>query len=114
MSKLMPLRDSASPFAFRLSPFCLVLLFAVVLWLDTRYNQFPYFYHPDEAVKVEQLRTGNWNFHHPMLMLTATKAAVALGDVPPQEQRIVAVGRWVSAGFVALAVVALSLLAFAW
>ena len=91
-----------------------LLIFVAVLWLDTRANQFPYFYHPDEAVKVEQVRTGNWNFHHPMLLLTTTKAAVALGGVPPQEQRIVEAGRWVSAGFVALAVVAFSLLAFAW
>jgi hypothetical protein len=89
-------------------------LFIAVLWLDTRHNDFPYFYHPDEGVKVEQVRTGNWNFHHPMLLLTATRSAVALGGVPPQEQRIVEAGRWVSAGFTALAVVALSLLAFSW
>ncbi len=34
--------------------------------------------------------------------------------MPLQEQRLVEVGRWVSAGFAALSVVALSLLAFAW
>jgi hypothetical protein len=114
----MPSMDPASPLAFRLSPFWLgiwsLLLFVAVLWLDTRHNQFPYFYHPDEAAKVEQVRTGNWNFHHPMLLLTATKAAVTLARTPLGEQRIVEAGRWVSAGFVALAVVALSLLAFAW
>jgi hypothetical protein len=47
-------------------------------------------------------------------MLTATKAAVILGGVPSREQRIVEAGRRVSAGFVALAAVALSLLALAW
>jgi len=98
---------------FRVSAWSL-LLFGATLFLDTRYNQFPYFYHPDEGVKVEQVRTGDWNFHHPMLLLTATKAAVGLAGVAPAEQSIVEVGRWVSAGFTALAVVALSLLALAW
>ncbi|MDR3405377.1 MAG: phospholipid carrier-dependent glycosyltransferase [Chthoniobacter sp.] len=91
-----------------------LVLFVAALLVDTRHNQFPYFYHPDEAVKVEQVRTGNWNYHHPMLLLTTTKLAVDLGGVPLQEQRIVEAGRWVSATFTALAVVALSLLAFAW
>jgi hypothetical protein len=49
-----------------------------------------------------------------MLLLTATKAAVMLGDVALREQKVVEVGRWVSAAFAALAVVALSLLAFVW
>jgi hypothetical protein len=97
----------------RLAAFCL-LLFAAVLFLDTRFNRFPYFYHPDEGVKVEQIRTGDWNYHHPMLLLTVTKAAVTLTGAAPTEQSIVQVGRWVSAAFASLAIVALSLLAFAW
>jgi hypothetical protein len=97
----------------RLAAFCLVL-FAAALFLDTRYNQFPYFYHPDESVKVEQVRTGDWNYHHPMLLLTVTKAAVSLAGISSTEQRIVLVGRWVSAVFASLAIVALSLLAFTW
>jgi len=91
-----------------------VLLFAVTLLLNTRHHDFPFFYHPDETAKVEQVLTGAWNFHHPMLLLTTTKAAVAVFGVKPQEQSVVEAGRWVSAGFVAAAVVALSLLAFAW
>src|SRR5579871_6184541 len=91
-----------------------VLLFVAALFLDTRYHQFPYFYHPDEGVKVEQLRTSEWNYHHPMLLLSTTKLVMNLVGVAPIEQRIVETGRWVSAGFTALAVVALSLLAFAW
>jgi hypothetical protein len=91
-----------------------LLVFAAALVLDTRHNQFPYFYHPDEAVKVEQVKTGNWNYHHPMLLLTTAKAAVDLVGAGQQEQNIVEVGRWVSAGFAAIAVVALSLLALAW
>jgi hypothetical protein len=91
-----------------------LVLCAAVFLLDTRHNQFPYFYHPDEAVKVDQVRTGNWNYHHPMLLLTATKAAVTFGKVPLTEQGIVEAGRAVSAAFTALAVVALSLLGYAW
>jgi len=96
-----------------LSVFCL-LLFVATLFLDTRYHQFPYFYHPDEGVKVEQLRTSEWNYHHPMLLLSTTKLVMNLVGVAPGEQRIVEAGRWVSASFTALAVVALALLAFAW
>lgn len=91
-----------------------VLLFAVTLLLNTRHNDFPFFYHPDESAKVEQVLTGEWNFHHPMLLLTTTKAAVAVFGVKPREQSVVEAGRWVSAGMVAAAVVALALLAFAW
>jgi hypothetical protein len=89
-------------------------LFIAVLLFDTRHNQFPYFYHPDEPVKVEQVRTGNWNYHHPMLLLTTTKVAVTMAGEPMPEQRIVETGRWVSAAFTALAAVLLSLLAYAW
>lgn len=89
-------------------------LFVATLLMDTRHNQFPYFYHPDEPVKVEQLRTGNWNYHHPMLLLSTAKLAVNLSGAPAEEQRIVEIGRWVSAMFTALAAVALSLLAYAW
>ena len=93
---------------------CSVLLFAATLALDTRHNDFPYFYHPDEAEKVRQVLTGEWNFHHPMLLLTTAQAGVAAWGVERREQSVVQAGRWVAAGFVAAAVVGLSLLAFAW
>lgn len=89
-----------------------VALFAATLTLHTRHNDFPYFYHPDEAEKVRQVLTGEWNFHHPMLLLTATKTALAGRSVKLPEQGVVEVGRGVSAGCVAAAVVALALLAF--
>ena len=91
-----------------------VLLFAATLTLHTRHNDFPYFYHPDEAEKVKQVMTGDWNFHHPMLLLSTTKAGVAALGVKMQEQSVVEAGRWVSAGCVAAAAVAFSLLAFVW
>jgi hypothetical protein len=89
-------------------------LFAACLALHTRNNDFPYFYHPDEPGKVEQVLTAHWNFHHPMLLLATTRLAVKAGAVPANEQAVVEAGRWISACFTALAVVALSLLAYAW
>ena len=96
-----------------LSVWCAVL-FTLALMLNTRHNWFPYFYHPDEGAKVAQVMTGNWNYHHPMLLLTATKAVVDMFGVVPREQNIVEAGRWVSAVFTAAAIAALSLLAFVW
>ena len=89
-------------------------LFAGCLALDTRHNGFPYFYHPDESAKVDQVLTGEWNFHHPMLLLSATTVAVETRGVARSDQQVVEAGRWISAAFVAGAVVALALLAFAW
>jgi len=113
MSEVVRSEEQERPPVGALVSWSLILFIAAFL-LNTRHNTFPYFYHPDEAVKVEQVRTGNWNFHHPMLLLSATKAAVTLGKVPLEEQRIVETGRAVSAAFTALAIVALSLLGYAW
>ena len=97
---------------------------AVILWsfalfflcyaLNTRHNGFPFFYHPDEPGKVEQVMTGEWNFNHPMLLLSTTKLAVEALHVPADPQAIVETGRGVSAVFTAVAVVAFSLLALLW
>ncbi len=89
-------------------------LFAATLFLHTQHNSFPYYYHPDEPGKVEQVLTGEWNFHHPMLLLSTTRAVTQCSGVAMNEQTVVETGRWVSAAFTATAVVALSVLAFAW
>lgn len=89
-----------------------LLLFAVCLGLFTRGNRFPFFYHPDEPDKVEQILHGHWNFHHPLLMLGSVKTAVRLFSVPADEQSVVETGRWISAGFAALGVLALARLAW--
>jgi hypothetical protein len=89
-----------------------VLLFAGTLWLDTRQNEFPFFYHPDEPDKVDQLITGKWNFHHPLMMLgTAEVVKQALG-LPDREQTLVLMGRWCSAAFAAAGVLGFALLGF--
>lgn len=84
------------------------------LTLFTRNHDFPYYYHPDEPDKVEQVRSGEWNFHHPMLLLSTTRAVVHVAGLSTEPQAIVQTGRWVSACFAAVAVVALSLLAWCW
>lgn len=91
-----------------------VALFVAVVLLHRQHNDFPWYYHPDEPGKVEQvLGMRPWNFHHPMLLLSTAKAAIGLSGVSaPQDA--VEIGRTVSAVFTALATVALSLLALAW
>jgi hypothetical protein len=90
-----------------------VLLFTFTVALHLRHNDFPFYYHPDEPGKVEQVQSGKWNFHHPMLLL-ATVKAVTLKTGAHGEQAIVETGRFVSALFTGVAVVALSLLAYGW
>ena len=91
-----------------------LLLFAVSLFIQTRHQTFPYFYHPDEPGKVEQVLTGKWNYHHPMLLLGSAKVAADIMGGPRKEQDVVEAGRLVSAIYMSAAIVALSLLAYAW
>jgi hypothetical protein len=91
-----------------------LILFVATLLVHTEHNAFPYFYHPDEAEKADQVLTGEWNFHHPMLLLTTTKAVVQVGHVERNPQAVTVTGRWVSAACTAGAVVALAFLAFVW
>ena len=85
------------------------LLFAAGLALFTRFNGFPFYYHPDEPGKVTQVQTGRWEFHHPMLMLaTARLAARVWAGGLADAQHVVVLGRWVSAGFAAASVALLA------
>jgi hypothetical protein len=89
-------------------------IFAAGFLLFTRHADFPFYYHPDEPGKVGQLIKNKRNFHHPMLMLTTTdlvRRAVLWGDEKKDAQRVVEVGRWVTAAWAALGVAALALLA---
>ena len=89
-----------------------VLLFGATLWLDTRGNGFPFFYHPDEPDKVGQLITAKWNFHHPLLMLGTGELVKRSLGLPNREQPLVVMGRWCSACFAAGGVAAFALLAW--
>ena len=89
-----------------------VVLFAVTLALDTRHNNFPFTYHPDEGGKVYQVIAGERNYHHPLLLLSTTAVVSRLAFVPREPQAIVQTGRWVSAGFAAGSVAVFALLAW--
>jgi hypothetical protein len=88
------------------------VLFAFSLALNTRHNNFPYSYHPDEGGKTGQIIGGSRNYHHPLLMLSATDIVSRVAFIPRQPQPIVETGRWVSATFAAGTVAALALLAW--
>jgi hypothetical protein len=89
-------------------------LFTLTLTLNLQHRDFAWYYHPDEPGKVEQVLAGEWDFHHPMLLLTTTKFAVETLHVSREPQAIVETGRAISAVFAAFAVVAFSTLAFMW
>ncbi len=65
--------DIAAAFALTLIGF---------FWFSS-HADFPVEYHPDEPSKVEQLRSGEFNFRHPILLLQTAK--VFLGDRNLQE-----------------------------
>jgi hypothetical protein len=95
-----------------LALFC-TALFAAALALNTLHNDFPWYYHPDEPGKVEQIQEGRWNMHHPLLQLGGTRVAAHwLGASSGDE--IARIGRALAAAFTAGAIVALTLLAFRW
>jgi hypothetical protein len=85
-----------------------VLLFALSLALFTRGNEFLFFYHPDESSKVQQIQTAEWNFNHPMLMLTTARCVALVSGNLENSQAVVVLGRWVSAAFMAAAVALLA------
>jgi len=92
--------------------FALAALFALVSFgLDTHANRFPSTYHPDEPSKARQVLNGEYNFHHPMLMLTATEAWLHLSGTPAEAEPVTVAGRTVSAFFTSGAVFFLVLLA---
>ena len=87
-------------------------LFAAATLLYTRHNTFPVFYHPDEPRKAEQVITGQRDFRHPLLLLTAADLAARLLRAERSAQAVVVAGRWCSAIFAAAAVAVLALLAY--
>ena len=92
-----------------------MLVFAVIsFWLDTRQNHFPFYYHPDEVKKVDQILTGERNFNHPLLMLNAVDAAWHIAGKPADRQAIVEIGRTCSALFTVIGTLAFMLAAWQW
>jgi hypothetical protein len=93
-----------------------LLLFALCFYSGFRHHTFPYFYHPDEPGKVEQLikEKDKYNYHHPMLLIGTAQLVTDVLRTPTKPQAMVEVGRGVSAAFMAGAVVMFALLAYLW
>ena len=101
------------PFRFPLHAWLMAAaLFLGSFVLFTRHHDFPSTYHPDEGGKVTQIISGSRNYHHPLLLLSATDIAARVGWVAREPQAIVETGRSVSAAFAAGTVAALALLAW--
>lgn len=103
--------SSAPPAPSWTAPVVAALFALLTLWLCVQANTFPSAYHPDEPSKARQVIAGEYNFHHPMLMLTATRTLIAVAGVPLEVEPVTITGRWVSALFTAGAAFFLALLA---
>ncbi|MDD5199758.1 MAG: glycosyltransferase family 39 protein [Terrimicrobiaceae bacterium] len=83
----------------------------LMLGICTQSNTFPSAYHPDEPSKARQIITGEYNFHHPMLMIAATRLLMTVAGTNEETEAVTVAGRWVSALFTSGAVYFLVLLA---
>lgn len=96
---------------------CLIAfgLASLSLWLFTRHNDFPIYYHPDEMSKVSQLVDPDQqrNYNHPLLMLEAATLAMKWSPESDSAQELVMLGRWTSATLAATGVLALALAGYA-
>ena len=96
-----------------LGPWPIAILFALCsLFLVTRNNDYPYYYEKDAYSKVDQVVTGHRNFYHPLLMLNTADAVLRITGMERTPQNAVMAGRWSIAVFAAVAIGALSILAF--
>ncbi|MDB5292005.1 MAG: 4-amino-4-deoxy-L-arabinose transferase and related glycosyltransferase of family-like protein, partial [Phycisphaerales bacterium] len=91
---------------------CLTCIFAASFALYTRHNDFPAYYHDDEADKAAQITRNDRNFNHPQLMLECAQIAAAATHTPPEIQPTVEIGRATSAALAALGVAAMALAGF--
>ncbi len=91
----------------------IVLFVLAVVYHGARLD-FPFYYHSDEPIKVLQVQSGEFNFHHPMLLIgsVAVWNGTFTSEADRQDpQKICELGRWFSVIFLALATVLLALLA---
>ncbi len=91
------------------SVFTFLFTVLVVVWNGvcfTHENNFPYTYHPDEPIKVQQVLTNRPNFEHPLLLINTTRVLAAVqGKLGGSDQQsIVELGRLSSSLFAILAI----------
>ena len=106
---LLPPRGPAANLNLR-SWILAAMIFLAAAWLYKRHNDFPCFYHPDEASKARQLIRERFNFHHPLLLLQTTRVVNWVSQTPLTPQPVTENGRLVSAILAAGAVTCLTLL----
>ena len=95
---------------------CLGIFLSAVL-LYSRQNNFSSVYHPDEYLKGIQLLTNKRLYLHPPLLLEGTELGLKISQQQPAADKIgvrqvILTGRWVSAVFAALSVVAFALIGY--
>lgn len=73
----------------------------------TAYNRFPQNYHPDEDRKIHQIKTGEYDFRHPALLLNATRLIVFISGGAQSDIDYCIRGRWTSAIFASLSAIVL-------
>ncbi len=89
---------------------CAALLAVAGFFADTHDNSFPFYYHVDEPSKTGQVIRGEYNFHHPLLLLDATEGLMRIAGTPKEPQAVVEKGRTASAIFAALSIAAMVVL----
>ncbi|MDB5174716.1 MAG: hypothetical protein JWN51_3489 [Phycisphaerales bacterium] len=87
-------------------------IFAACFLLYTRHNNFPAYYHDDEADKAVQIIHRDRNFNHPQLMLETAQFLATATHTPPEIQSAVETGRAASAALAAMGVAAMALAGF--
>ena len=88
----------------------LTALFALALWAGLWGNGFPSAWHNDEPGKIQQVRQGSRNFHHPPLMLDVVALLAEVTGAKSDPEAVARLGRDFSAVCLALAAVGLALL----
>jgi len=88
------------------------LLFTACTYLFTLHNDAPFYYHPDEGGKADQLLRDYRNYNHPQLMLEVTQWVIEREHVPADTQAFVEAGRRASGYMSATAVVMCTLAGF--
>jgi dolichyl-phosphate-mannose--protein O-mannosyl transferase len=116
-ASISPGAGIAQPSAFHLTKTIVLvaLVYGIAAFLLYTWNHtFPLGYHPDEESKVRQVLAGEYNFHHPMLLLSGVRTALVLAGNPENPQVVVEWGRTISALYTAIAIGFLVLLAGGW
>lgn len=105
-----PAGCSSAPFLSWKALLPAVLFFAAAVAFYGRHLDFPATYHPDESKKVQQAVDGDYNFHHPMLMLVSARTIASVAGDLRDYEFVKRTGRMLTVFFAAASVGLLVLL----